>query len=75
MLVYLGLISNENMQNEGFWYDLFTGVFKAATIHSRKKENPTCAADIGRIFWWVRNRFQSGGSGWCWFSDRKTPYP
>ena len=32
MLVYLGLISNENMQIEGFWYYLFTGVFEAATI-------------------------------------------
>lgn len=34
MLVYLGLICNENMQIEGFWYYLFTGVFEAATIHS-----------------------------------------
>lgn len=33
MLVYLGFISNENMQIEGFWYYLFTGVFEAATIH------------------------------------------
>ncbi len=33
MLVYLGLIENENMQIEGFWYYLFTGVFEAATIH------------------------------------------
>ena len=33
MLVYLGLICNENMQLEGFWYYLFTGVFEAATIH------------------------------------------
>ena len=33
MLVYLGLIDNENMQIEGFWYYLFTGVFEAATIH------------------------------------------
>jgi len=33
MLVYLGLISNENMQIEGFWYYLFSGVFEAATIH------------------------------------------
>ncbi len=33
MLVYLGLISGENMQLEGFWYYLFTGVFEAATIH------------------------------------------
>lgn len=33
MLIYLGVISNENMQLEGFWYYLFTGVFEAATIH------------------------------------------
>ena len=33
MLVFLGLIRNENMQIEGFWYYLFTGVFEAATIH------------------------------------------
>ena len=33
MLLYLGLASNENMQIEGFWYYLFTGVFEAATIH------------------------------------------
>ena len=33
MLVYLGLIRQENMQIEGFWYYLFTGVFEAATIH------------------------------------------
>ena len=33
MLIYLGLISGENMQLEGFWYYLFTGVFEAAPIH------------------------------------------
>ena len=33
MLVYLGILSNENMQIEGFWYYLFLGVFEAATIH------------------------------------------
>lgn len=33
MLVYLGLLRGENMQLEGFWYYLFTGVFEAATIH------------------------------------------
>ena len=32
MLVYLGLICRENMQIEGFWYYLFTGVFEAAVI-------------------------------------------
>ena len=33
MLLYLGVISQENMQIEGFWYYLFLGVFEAATIH------------------------------------------
>ena len=33
MLLYLGIFSKENMQIEGFWYYLFSGVFEAATIH------------------------------------------
>jgi len=33
MLLYLGLMNNENMMLEGFWYYLFLGVFEAATIH------------------------------------------
>lgn len=33
MLLYLGVLSHENMQIEGFWYYLFLGVFEAATIH------------------------------------------
>lgn len=33
MLLYLGVISCENMQIEGFWYYLFLGVFEAARIH------------------------------------------
>ena len=33
MLLYLGIISRENMQIEGFWYYLFLGTFEAATIH------------------------------------------
>lgn len=33
MLVYLGLICHENMQIEGFWFYLFSGVFEAATLH------------------------------------------
>lgn len=33
MLVYLGVISRENMQIEGFWYYLFLGTFQAAAIH------------------------------------------
>ncbi|MEA5007238.1 hypothetical protein [Clostridium tyrobutyricum] len=33
MFFYLGIISNENMNIEGFWYYLFLGVFQAAVIH------------------------------------------
>ncbi|HWP21109.1 MAG TPA: 4Fe-4S binding protein [Candidatus Cryosericum sp.] len=33
MLAYLGILSRENMQIEGFWYYLFLGVFQAAVIH------------------------------------------
>lgn len=33
MLIYLGIISRENMQIEGFWYYLFSGMFQAAVIH------------------------------------------
>lgn len=33
MLIYLGLVCNENIQIEGFWYYLFLGVFEAAAIH------------------------------------------
>jgi len=33
MLIYLGVICRENMQLEGFWYYLFSGVFEAAVIH------------------------------------------
>ena len=33
MFVYLGIISNENMQIEGFWILLFNGVFYAAVLH------------------------------------------
>ena len=53
MLVYLGLICNENMQIEGFWYYLFTGVFEAATIHYA----------IAKIFGAV-----IFGRGWCGYA-------
>lgn len=33
MLIFLGVLSRENMQIEGFWFYLFSGVFEAATIH------------------------------------------
>ena len=36
MLIYLGLICNENMQIEGFWFYLFTGVFEAFSDQGRK---------------------------------------
>ena len=53
MLVYLGLICNENMQLEGFWYYLFTGVFEAATIHY------AVAKIIGPLLF---------GRGWCGYA-------
>ena len=53
MLVYLGLICNENMQIEGFWYYLFTGVFEAATIHY------TVAKIFGPLIF---------GRGWCGYA-------
>lgn len=33
MLVFLGLICKENMQMEGFWYYLFSGVLGAGVLH------------------------------------------
>jgi polyferredoxin len=33
MFGYLGIVSNENMQIEGFWILLFNGVFYAAVLH------------------------------------------
>jgi polyferredoxin len=33
MFAYLGLYMGENMQIEGFWFYLFSGVFQAAVIH------------------------------------------
>lgn len=53
MLVYLGLICNENMQIEGFWYYLFLGVFEAATIHY------AVAKIFGPLFF---------GRGWCGYA-------
>ena len=53
MLVYLGFISNENMQIEGFWYYLFLGVFEAATIHY------AVAKIFGPLFF---------GRGWCGYA-------
>ena len=53
MLIYLGIISNENMQIEGFWYYLFTGVFEAATIHY------AVAKILGPLI---------SGRGWCGYA-------
>jgi ferredoxin-type protein NapH len=53
MLVYLGVISNENMQIEGFWYYLFLGVFEAAVIHY------TVAKLFGPVLF---------GRGWCGYA-------
>jgi polyferredoxin len=53
MLVYLGIISNENMQLEGFWYYLFLGVFEASVIHY------AVAKIFGPILF---------GRGWCGYA-------
>jgi polyferredoxin len=53
MLVYLGLICQENMQIEGFWYYLFLGVFEAATIHY------VVAKIVGPLLF---------GRGWCGYA-------
>lgn len=53
MLIYLGIISVENMQIEGFWYYLFLGVFEAAVIHY------IVAKIIGPLLF---------GRGWCGYA-------
>ena len=53
MLLYLGVMSHENMQIEGFWYYLFLGVFEAATIHY------AVAKIFGPLFL---------GRGWCGYA-------
>lgn len=53
MLLYLGLIRRENMQIEGFWYCLFTGVFEGAAIHY------TVAKLLGPLLF---------GRGWCGYA-------
>ena len=53
MLLYLGVISRENMQIEGFWYYLFLGVFEAATIHY------AAAKILGPLLF---------GRGWCGYA-------
>ena len=61
MLIYLGLICQENMQIEGFWYYLFTGVFEAATIHYKYSGHSSSAADGADM---------PAGQRWCWISFR-----
>lgn len=53
MLLYLGIISKENMQIEGFWYYLFLGLFEAAVIHY------LVAKICGPLFF---------GRGWCGYA-------
>lgn len=53
MLVYLGILSRENMQLEGFWYYLFSGVFEAAVIHY------LVAKILGPLLF---------GRGWCGYA-------
>jgi len=53
MLIYLGIINGENMQIEGFWYFLFSGVFQAAVLHY------AVAKIFGPLLF---------GRGWCGFA-------
>ena len=53
MLIYLGFISQENMQIAGFWYYLFLGAFEAAVIHY------LIAKIFGPLFF---------GRGWCGYA-------
>ena len=53
ILVFLGLICRENMQIEGFWYYLFSGVIGAGTLHY------AIAKIFGPLFF---------GRGWCGYA-------
>ena len=53
MLVFLGLICRENMQIEGFWYYLFSGVVGAGVLHY------LIAKIFGPILF---------GRGWCGYA-------
>lgn len=53
ILVYLGILSHENMQIEGFWYYLFLGTFEAALIHY------LVAKILGPLLF---------GRGWCGYA-------
>ncbi len=53
IFVFLGLICRENMQIEGFWYYLFSGVVGAGTLHY------AIAKIFGPLFF---------GRGWCGYA-------
>ena len=71
MLLYLGIISRENMQIEGFWYYLFLGVFEAATIHY------AVAKIFGPLVFGRDGAAMPAGQLWCWIfcltNSRKRP--
>ena len=60
MLLYLGVISRENMQIEGFWYYLFLGTFEAATtiMQWRRSLVRCCSGGAGAV--------TPAGQPWCW---------
>ena len=60
MLLYLGVISNENMQIEGFWYYLFLGGFEAATSHY------AVAKIFGPLVLGAAGVVMLAGQLWCW---------
>ena len=60
MLLYLGVISHENIQIEGFWYYLFLGVFEAATIHY------AVAKILGPLLLGAAGAATPVGRRWCW---------
>lgn len=70
MLLYLGIISRENMQIEGFWYYLFLGVFEAAPFTMPwPKSSDRCCSDadgaampVGRLWFWTFFLISSHGS-------------
>lgn len=53
MLVYLGIILNENMQIEGFWVYIFSAIFAGAVIHY------AIAKILGPLLF---------GRGWCGYA-------
>lgn len=55
LVVYVGIVGRENLQIEGFWVYLFSGVFAGATIHY------LIAKILGTVI------FNRGWCGWaCW---------